>query len=73
MNQYIYELGGRMDIKEMLKQLTDAGMTQHDIAEAVGTTQPTIYRALNGADIRYRVGKAIERFYQQHTEQQEAA
>ncbi len=36
------------------------GYTQGSIADAVGATQPTIHRALNGSDIRYTTGKAIE-------------
>lgn len=54
-----------MTIQEMLKKLTQLGFSQNGIAERVGTTQPTIYRATQGANIRYETGKAIERMYLQ--------
>lgn len=57
-----------MTIQEMLAKLLLTGMSQRDIAERVGTTQPTINRAAKGSDIRYVTGKAIERLYQQMTE-----
>lgn len=54
-----------MTIKSMIEGLMDIGLSQGSIADAVGTTQPTIHRALNGADIRYTTGKAIESLYAQ--------
>jgi predicted transcriptional regulator len=57
-----------MTIQEMLAKLLLSGMSQRDIAERVGTTQPTINRAAKGSDIRYVTGKAIERLYTQMTE-----
>ncbi|UWS68406.1 hypothetical protein [Pseudomonas mosselii] len=51
-----------MTIQQMLQQLIDLGFSQRAIAERVGTTQPTIYRATRGAAVRYEVGKAIELF-----------
>lgn len=51
-----------MTIQEMLQKLVDLGFSQRAIAERVGTTQPTIYRATKGAAVRYEVGKAIELF-----------
>lgn len=52
-----------MTIKNMIDELMELGLSQGSIADAVGTTQPTIHRALNGADIRYTTGKAIESLY----------
>ncbi len=52
-----------MDIPDMLGKLAEAGLSQQAIADKVGTKQPTIHRALKGADIRYRVGKRIEQFF----------
>lgn len=52
-----------MTIKTMIEGLIGLGYTQGSIAEAVGATQPTIHRALNGSDIRYTTGKAIESLY----------
>lgn len=49
----------------MLKALIEAGMTQQGIADAIGVTQPTVFRALNGSDVRYTTGKAIESLYAQ--------
>ncbi|MFL1584537.1 hypothetical protein NKZ05_08545 [Stutzerimonas stutzeri] len=54
-----------MSIKNMIEGLLELGYTQGSIAEAVGATQPTIHRALNGSDIRYTTGKAIESLYAQ--------
>lgn len=54
-----------MTIKKMIERLIELGYTQGGIADAVGATQPTIHRALNGADIRYTTGKAIEFLYKQ--------
>lgn len=57
-----------MNIQEMLKELLSLGHTQRGIAVQIGTTQPTIYRAVQGADVRYELGKAIENFYKQEVE-----
>lgn len=54
-----------MTVKNMIEELMELGYSQGSIADAVGTTQPTIHRALNGADIRYTTGKAIESLYAQ--------
>lgn len=54
-----------MSIQEMLKGLIEQGFSQRAIAERVGVTQPTIYRATKGAAVRYEVGKAIESFYEE--------
>jgi transcriptional regulator with XRE-family HTH domain len=54
-----------MSIQEMLGALIEKGFSQRAIAERVGVTQPTIYRATNGAAVRYEVGKSIEAFYEE--------
>lgn len=60
-----------MTIQEMLQKLVDLGFSQRAIAERVGTTQPTIYRATKGAAVRYEVGKAIELFCEEQTKNAE--
>ncbi|WP_045884429.1 helix-turn-helix domain-containing protein [Pseudomonas chlororaphis] len=57
-----------MTIQEMLQKLVELGFSQRAIAERVGTTQPTIYRATKGAAVRYEVGKAIELFCEEEME-----
>lgn len=54
-----------MTIQEMLRDLIALGFSQRAIADKVGTTQPTIYRATQGAAIRYEIGKAIELLYEE--------
>ncbi|RRV72516.1 helix-turn-helix domain-containing protein [Pseudomonas sp. p99-361] len=54
-----------MNIQEMLQKLIELGFSQRAIADRVGVTQPTIYRATKGAAVRYEVGKAIELFYEE--------
>ncbi len=52
-----------MTVQEMLKELSEAGLSQAQIAEKVGTTQPTIHRATKGSDVGYELGKSIEAFH----------
>ncbi len=47
----------------MLTALINAGMTQQGIAEEIGVTQPTVFRALKGAELRYCSGKKLETLY----------
>ena len=47
----------------MLDALIAGGLSQNDIAVAIGVSQPTIHRALRGRQIIYETGKAIERLY----------
>ncbi|MDD2056306.1 hypothetical protein N5D52_10260 [Pseudomonas sp. GD03860] len=54
-----------MTIQQMLQKLIGLGFSQRAIADRVGTTQPTIYRATKGAAVRYEVGKAIELLYEE--------
>jgi len=56
-----------MNIQDMLKELSDAGFSQAQIAGKVGTTQPTIHRATKGSDVGYELGKAIEEFHRKVT------
>lgn len=53
-----------MTIQEMLADLKALGFSQREIADAVGTTQPTIHRATKGAGVIYETGKAIEVMHQ---------
>lgn len=52
-----------MQLSEMLKAITATGMSQNDIAEAIGVSQPTIHRALKGSPMLYDSGKRIEQLY----------
>lgn len=52
-----------MNIKVMIQELLDTGMSQRALAEAVGVRQPTIHRSLHGAEIRYSVGKKVEKLH----------
>ena len=52
-----------MTIPEMLKALREDGLSQTEIAELAGVSQPTICRALSGSDVLYETGKKIERMY----------
>lgn len=54
-----------MTIQEMLQKLIDLGFSQRAIAERVGVSQPTIYRATKGAAIRYEAGRAIQLLYEE--------
>lgn len=54
-----------MTIQEMLQKLIELGFSQRAIAERVGVSQPTIYRATKGAAIRYEAGRAIELLYKE--------
>ncbi|WP_235184598.1 helix-turn-helix domain-containing protein [Pseudomonas chlororaphis] len=56
----------------MLRKLIERGFSQRAIAERVGVTQPTIYRATRGAAVRYEVGKAIELFYEEQKQKEES-
>jgi hypothetical protein len=62
-DQFEIALVINMSIQEMLAELLQSGLSQRVIADRVGTTQPTIFRAAKGADVRYVTGKAIERLY----------
>ena len=52
-----------MNIQKMIQDLLDSGMSQRALAEAVGVKQPTIHRSLHGAEVRYSVGKRIEKLH----------
>lgn len=52
-----------MTVQQMLKELIGFGRSQREIAEACGTSQPNISRALNGTEVRYELGKAIEKLH----------
>ncbi|WP_138410759.1 helix-turn-helix domain-containing protein [Stutzerimonas nosocomialis] len=62
-----------MTIKKMIEDLLELGYSQGSLADAVGTTQPTIHRALNGSDIRYSLGKAIESLHAQRLAEEAGA
>lgn len=56
-----------MSIPEMIKALRACGMTQAQIGERVGASQPAIHRAEKGSGVLYEVGKKIERLYEERT------
>mgnify|MGYP005817909937 CR=1 FL=1 len=49
-----------MTIQEMLTELVALGYSQRAIADECRSSQPNIHRAMNGAEPRYSLGKAIE-------------
>lgn len=72
--QFICELmGSYMTIQEMLRALGMSGLSQSEIGELTGVSQPTICRALGGADVKYETGKKIERLYQDRFSKKKAA
>lgn len=50
-----------MTPSEAILALTDAGCTESAIAQAAGTSQPTINRIKHGADPGYELGNRIVR------------
>jgi predicted XRE-type DNA-binding protein len=52
-----------MTIQQMLHELASLGYSQRQIAEACGTSQPNINRAIKGTSVRYELGKEIERLH----------
>lgn len=62
-----------MELKDMVNVLIDSGFSQASIAQVCGTTQPTIWRAARGVDIRYSTGKEIERLYRRISRNKKAA
>lgn len=54
-----------MTIQQMLRSLFAMGFSQKAIAERIDTTQPTVWRASKGVDVRYSTGKAIEAMYEE--------
>lgn len=54
-----------MTVQVMVLKLIELGFSQRAIADRVGVSQPTIYRATKGAAVRYQAGKAIELFYEE--------
>jgi transcriptional regulator with XRE-family HTH domain len=62
-----------MTIQKMLKELADLGLSQREIAEACGTSQPNINRALHGTSVRYETGKSIEKLFKKKTKEMRQA
>lgn len=52
-----------MNLQEMVRHLLENGYSQGALAREVGVAQPTIFRALNGADVRFSTGQKIEQIY----------
>ena len=52
-----------MNLQEMVRHLLENGYSQGALAREVGVGQPTIFRALNGADVRFSTGQKIEQIY----------
>ena len=59
-----------MTVQEMLKELSEAGFSQAQVATKVGTSQPTIWRATKGSEVGYELGKAIEALHKKVTKAQ---
>lgn len=55
-----------VSIKQMVSEIANTGMSQAEIAERVGASQPTIHRIMEkGRSTSYETGKKIEQLYQQ--------
>lgn len=55
-----------MNLQEMVRHLLNSGYSQGGLAREIGVAQPTIFRALNGADVRFSTGQKIEQIYLDH-------
>lgn len=55
-----------MTLQDMIVALLDSGFSQHSLAEAVGVSQPTIFKASKGRELKYTTGKKIERLYRKN-------
>lgn len=53
-----------MTVQEMLAELAELQYSQRAIADECGTSQPNISRAFKGTEVRYELGKAIEKLHQ---------
>lgn len=51
--------------REMVRDLMDAGLAQHQIADRAQVSQATIARVSRGADTRYETGKRIADLHRQ--------
>jgi len=49
-----------MTIPEMIKAIRATGLSQQQIATAIGASQPSVHRAEKGSAVLYTTGKAIE-------------
>jgi transcriptional regulator with XRE-family HTH domain len=56
-----------MEARDIVKQLIDAGMTQVQIAERTGITQPTVSKILRG-DVRDVMSQSYRRLAAVHAE-----
>lgn len=52
-----------MNLQEVLRTLIESGLSETEIAQRIGVSQPTVNRIKNGADPAYRTGKRLERLY----------
>lgn len=50
-------------IQQMIKELIANGMSEKNIANQLGSTQPTVHRMKHGAETSYSNGKALEKIY----------
>jgi|GEM_PF-1495290 len=64
-----------MTAQEMLKSLVEFGLTQTQIATAIGTYQPILSKMLCGSqkDLTYEVGKRLEDLYREQTAERRRA
>lgn len=56
-----------MEARDFIKQLIDAGMTQVQIAEKTGITQPTVSKILRG-EVRDVLSQSYRRLASLHSE-----
>lgn len=55
-----------VSIKDMVAAIAETGMSQAEIANRIGASQPTVHRILEkGHGTSYDTGKKIEQLYQE--------
>lgn len=54
-----------MNIPDMIRELRAKGMTQSQIGDRIGASQPAVHRAENGAGMLYDTGKKLERLHEE--------
>ena len=52
-----------MNLQEVLQTLIASGLSETEIAQRIGVSQPTVNRIKNGADPAYRTGKKLEQLH----------
>ncbi|WP_396586443.1 hypothetical protein [Bermanella sp. R86510] len=54
-------------LSRIIESLISSGLTEHEIAKNVKSSQPNIHRIKNGSEPKYSLGCRIVDFYESHT------